>query len=324
MKHWKLPLAAALALAGLSACDISVREEPRTTVNAPQQSPDSTTATPNAVPPSGEAATAGVSQQPAVPLDETPGAAPTPSADATAQVPPATDPQTAAMGGPAGMSMPADGVAAPTELQRFFEESDERKAASAQKEPGTQGAASPDAKPAGKGDKVSALPAVRNPGDPEGARLLAQRPLEVPVAGIEPASLTDQYDLSRGTRRHEAIDIVAPSGTPVVAVDDGRIAKLFTSKAGGLTIYQFDRDARLAYYYAHLQGYARNVREGMDVRRGDLIGYVGATGNADVNTPHLHFAVFKLGNPPKWWQGDAVNPYPALARAQPADQVAVR
>ncbi|HEY0823353.1 MAG TPA: M23 family metallopeptidase, partial [Ramlibacter sp.] len=261
-----------------------------------------------------------------VPLDQTPGPAPTPSAAASAQATPGADPQTAAMGGPAATAMPADGVAAPTELQRFFEETPSTASSGSAAQDGqpAPGGTSSSAAPAGTNEKVSALPAVRNPGDPEGARLLAQRSLEVPVAGIEPASLSDQFDLSRGTRKHEAIDIVAPTGTPVVAVDDGRIAKLFTSKAGGLTIYQFDRDARLAYYYAHLHGYARHVREGMDVKRGELIGYVGATGNADVKTPHLHFAVFKLGNPPKWWQGDAVNPYPALARAQPSDQVAAR
>jgi murein DD-endopeptidase MepM/ murein hydrolase activator NlpD len=108
-----------------------------------------------------------------------------------------------------------------------------------------------------------------------------------------------------------------------VAVDDGHVAKLFTSKRGGLTVYQFDPQSRLAYYYAHLQRYAPDLREGMDVHRGDLIGYVGTTGDADPGTPHLHFAVFRLGQPPKWWQGEAVNPYPALSRAQPA-QVASR
>ena len=106
--------------------------------------------------------------------------------------------------------------------------------------------------------------------------------------------------------------------------DDGRIARLFTSKPGGLTIYQFDPSAHLAYYYAHLQRYADGVREGMDVKRGTLIGYVGSTGNADAKVPHLHFAVFRLGTPPKWWQGEAVNPYPSLTRAQPAQQVASR
>lgn len=169
------------------------------------------------------------------------------------------------------------------------------------------------------------LPVVRNIGDAEGYRLLAQRPLMVPVAGVAPASLSDHFELARGNRVHQAIDILAPTGTPVVAVDDGRIAKLFNSRAGGLTIYHYDPTGRLTYYYAHLQRYAEGVREGMEVRRGDVIGYVGSTGNADAKVPHLHFAVFKLPDPPQWWKGDAVNPYPALSRAAEASpQVASR
>jgi murein DD-endopeptidase MepM/ murein hydrolase activator NlpD len=161
---------------------------------------------------------------------------------------------------------------------------------------------------------------ARAGGDPEGQRLLARHALLVPVAGIAPAALADNYRQRRAGHEHEAIDILAPAGTPVLAADDGRIAKLFHSKPGGLTIYQFDPAARLAFYYAHLQRYAQGVREGMDVRRGDVIGYVGSTGNADPGTPHLHFAVFRLGDPPKWWQGEAVNPYPALQRAQVASR----
>lgn len=168
------------------------------------------------------------------------------------------------------------------------------------------------------------LPAVRDPGDAQGAQLLAQRPLVVPVVGVAPGRLSDNFEQSRGTGKHEAIDILARAGTPIVAVDDGRVTKLFTSKRGGLTIYQYDPDGKLAYYYAHLQRYADGLREGQEVHRGDLIGYVGSTGDADPGTPHLHFTVFRLGDPPKWWQGEAVNPYPALARAQPAQQVAAR
>lgn len=162
------------------------------------------------------------------------------------------------------------------------------------------------------------LPAVRNIGDPEGAQLLAQRSLQVPVAGVSPNSLIDMYEQDRGSRKHEAIDILAPTGTPVVAVDDGKIVKLFNSKPGGLTVYHYDAEGKLAYYYAHLDRYAEGLREGMTVRRGEVIGYVGSTGNADPKTPHLHFAVFKLGKDPKWWQGDPVNPYPAFSRAAPA------
>jgi murein DD-endopeptidase MepM/ murein hydrolase activator NlpD len=139
----------------------------------------------------------------------------------------------------------------------------------------------------------------------------------VPVAGVAPSELADMFDEARGGRRHEAIDILAPRGTKVFAVDDGTVAKLFTSKPGGLTVYQFDPQERLAYYYAHLDRYAEGLQEGMKLRRGDLLGYVGTSGNAG-NTPHLHFAVFRLGPQRRWWEGDPVNPYPALRRARPA------
>jgi murein DD-endopeptidase MepM/ murein hydrolase activator NlpD len=162
---------------------------------------------------------------------------------------------------------------------------------------------------------------VRNAGDAEGALLLQERPLMVPVVGIPPASLMDNYEQKRGQGLHEAIDIVAPTGTPVVAVDDGRIVKLFNSKPGGLTVYHFDPQGRLAYYYAHLASYAPGLKEGMEVKRGDVLGYVGSTGNADPKVPHLHFAIFKLGADKKWWQGDPINPFPALRRGAPAQLV---
>ena len=114
------------------------------------------------------------------------------------------------------------------------------------------------------------------------------------------------------TRVHEALDIMAPAGTPVVAVEDGKVAKLFTSKAGGLTVYQFDPSQSVAYYYAHLQGYASGLTEGAAIRRGQVIGYVGSTGNADPAAPHLHFAIFVLGPDKRWWQGTAIDPYPVL------------
>ena len=137
--------------------------------------------------------------------------------------------------------------------------------------------------------------------------------LLLPVTGIEPRQLSDTFTQSRGEGRlHDAIDITAPRGTPVVAVADGRVAKLFNSKPGGLTIYQFDAEEKLAYYYAHLDAYAPALVEGQQVRRGDVIGYVGSTGNADPDGPHLHFAIFVLGPDKKWWQGTAINPYPLL------------
>ena len=138
------------------------------------------------------------------------------------------------------------------------------------------------------------------------------RPLVVPVEGISAAALRDTFAEGRVGHRHEAIDIAAPRGTPVLAADDGTIVKLFTSVPGGLTIYQFDPEARFSYYYAHLDRYAAGLHPGMRVRRGDLIGYVGTTGNAPANAPHLHFAVFRLGPQRQWWKGEAVNPFGAL------------
>jgi murein DD-endopeptidase MepM/ murein hydrolase activator NlpD len=143
-------------------------------------------------------------------------------------------------------------------------------------------------------------------------------PLLIPVAGVKPGQLTDTFDQTRGAeRRHEALDIVAPRGTPVLAVADGVVAKLFDSKPGGLTIYQFDTSDQFAYYYAHLDRYANGLRDGMALKRGDLIGYVGTTGNAAPGTPHLHFAIFVLGPEKQWWKGTAINPYALLGGTMP-------
>jgi murein DD-endopeptidase MepM/ murein hydrolase activator NlpD len=137
--------------------------------------------------------------------------------------------------------------------------------------------------------------------------------LMVPVEGIAYSALTDTFDQPRGQERHhEALDIMAPKGTPVRATGDGKVVKLFDSKAGGLTLYQFDPAEKHAYYYAHLDRYAEGVKEGMAVKRGDLLGYVGVTGNADPNAPHLHFAVVALTPEKQWWKGTPVNPYPLL------------
>lgn len=137
--------------------------------------------------------------------------------------------------------------------------------------------------------------------------------LSMPLADVDPAQLSDQFDDARGEGRgHEAIDIAAPVGTPVLAVDAGVVVKLFTSVRGGLTVYQFDRSGKLAYYYAHLDAYAEGLVEGRLLERGDLIGYVGSTGNANPLSPHLHFAIFELGPEKLWWKGTAINPYPRL------------
>jgi murein DD-endopeptidase MepM/ murein hydrolase activator NlpD len=137
--------------------------------------------------------------------------------------------------------------------------------------------------------------------------------LLVPVDAMPFSRLTDTFDQPRGTERHhEALDIMAPKGTKVVATADGRVAKLFTSKPGGLTVYQFDPTEKYAYYYAHLDRYADGLQEGAQIKRGDLIGYVGTTGNADPNAPHLHFAVFELTPEKQWWKGTPVDPYPLM------------
>src|SRR5690606_34267624 len=141
---------------------------------------------------------------------------------------------------------------------------------------------------------------------------LRARTLDIPVAGVDAGDLRDTFADARGSRRHEALDIMAPRNTPVRAIEGGRIVKLFTSAAGGLTIYQFDPTQTYTYYYAHLDRYADGLEEGQTVRRGDVIGYVGSTGNASPAAPHLHFAIFRLTEEKLWWQGEPINPYPVL------------
>jgi murein DD-endopeptidase MepM/ murein hydrolase activator NlpD len=156
-------------------------------------------------------------------------------------------------------------------------------------------------------------------------RLAPRLPLQVPVSGVRREDLIDTFDERRGTdRRHEALDILAPRGTPVVAADDGEVVKLFLSRPGGLTVYQFDRTRSVAYYYAHLERYAEGLSEGQVLHRGDAIGAVGSTGNANPTAPHLHFAVFELGPERQWWKGRAVNPLPLLsARRKTQENAAV-
>ena len=140
--------------------------------------------------------------------------------------------------------------------------------------------------------------------------------LVVPVQGVAPSQLSPTFEDARSEGRvHEAIDIMAPAGTPVLAVADGHVEKLFDSRQGGLTIYQFEPGGRHAYYYAHLQRYAPGLAEQQPVRQGQVIGYVGSTGNADPAAPHLHFAIFVLGPEKRWWEGRAIDPWPLLTDA---------
>lgn len=143
---------------------------------------------------------------------------------------------------------------------------------------------------------------------------LTTRGLLVPVQGIGREQLQDTFGDPRGggTRAHEALDIMAPRNTPVLAVEDGKISKLFNSQQGGLTIYQFDPTETYAYYYAHLERYTDGLKEGQRVRKGQVIGYVGTTGNAGPDSPHLHFAIFRLTPEKQWWKGDPLNPFEVL------------
>ena len=141
---------------------------------------------------------------------------------------------------------------------------------------------------------------------------LKTRDLLIPVRGVDASHIRDNFSEMRGGRVHEAIDILAPRGTPVVAVDDGVVEKLFTSAQGGLTVYEFDADRAYCYYYAHLDRYAGGLAEKQHVKRGEVIGYVGSTGNASPDAPHLHFAIFRLGPERRWWEGTPIDPYPVL------------
>lgn len=148
------------------------------------------------------------------------------------------------------------------------------------------------------------------PADAGGALLL-------PVQGIGPDQLQDTFTDARSEGRvHDAIDILAPNGTPVLAVADGTVEKLFDSVRGGLTVYQFEPSGRYCYYYAHLDRYADGLAEKKTIKRGEVIGYVGSTGNASPEAPHLHFEIHVLGPEKQWWKGESINPYPVLKGQQ--------
>ena len=138
--------------------------------------------------------------------------------------------------------------------------------------------------------------------------------LAVPVVGIRPEQLTDTFDAARGAgRRHDAIDIMAPEGTPVIAAADGKVEKLFNSVRGGKTVYVRSPDGKWMYYYAHLSAYAPGLHEGQDVKRGQVIAKVGHTGDASPDGPHLHMAINQMAPGDGWRKGNPINPYPLLA-----------
>lgn len=174
----------------------------------------------------------------------------------------------------------------------------------------------PDNKVTAAGEKVTVDPKAEPPVTLAEGIIVGPAGLAVPVQGVKPAQLVDTYTQARagGARTHDAIDIMASEGTPVMAAADGTVEKLFFSDGGGgITAYVRSPDTRWTYYYAHLQSYAPGLAEGQRVKRGQLIGLVGHTGNANPAGPHLHFAINRMQPDEKWYQGSPINPYPLLA-----------
>jgi murein DD-endopeptidase MepM/ murein hydrolase activator NlpD len=166
------------------------------------------------------------------------------------------------------------------------------------------------------GDKTIVDPAGEAPPIAVGTVTVGPAGLAIPVAGVKQGELIDTYTQARagGARVHDAIDIMAPTGTPVIAAAPGRVEKLFFSEGGGgISAYIRSDDNLWTYYYAHLSAYAPGLHEGQRLLRGAPVGYVGFTGNANPAGPHLHFAINRMAPGEKWYQGTPINPYPLLA-----------
>ncbi|MDP1860392.1 MAG: M23 family metallopeptidase [Gemmatimonadaceae bacterium] len=162
---------------------------------------------------------------------------------------------------------------------------------------------------------IPANPATAGAASAEIAMLLRAKRLMVPVDGISPDRISDTFTARRGQRIHSALDIMAPRGTRVLSVDAGKVWKIRSNNLGGLTVYAIDSSERFVYYYAHLDRYAEGLAEGQTVQPGDMIGYVGTTGNAPLNAPHLHFQLLLYRGNGRWWDGEPLNPRQYLARA---------
>jgi murein DD-endopeptidase MepM/ murein hydrolase activator NlpD len=148
-------------------------------------------------------------------------------------------------------------------------------------------------------------------GEAEAVDYLMARGMEIPVSGRTVKDLEDTFDEGRdGGRTHRALDILAPRGTPVLAADSGRILRISENRLGGNTVYTTDPQERIVYYYAHLDAYQPGLVQGMTIARGDTLGFVGTTGNAPKDTPHLHFQVMRMPADGKYWDGEPINPYP--------------
>ncbi|HLL16402.1 MAG TPA: peptidoglycan DD-metalloendopeptidase family protein [Pyrinomonadaceae bacterium] len=185
--------------------------------------------------------------------------------------------------------------------------------------PATESAPTPDAAPS-----TQASPAVTSSPSADSTPQMSSAPAEgahaasglvIPVAGVRPEQLQDTYTQSRSEgRTHNAIDIMAARNTPVVAAADGTVVKLFQSERGGITLYQLGTDNRTVYYYAHLERYADGLAENRFMRRGELLGYVGDSGNAGRDNCHLHFSIWLVTDPKRFWDGENLNPYPLLTK----------
>jgi peptidoglycan LD-endopeptidase LytH len=161
--------------------------------------------------------------------------------------------------------------------------------------------------PPPQADQAAAIPS------PLSGSFVGTLKLIIPVIGVRPDQLLDTFADARSEGRvHDAIDIPAPAGTPVVAAADGEIIKLFQSERGGTTIYQLSVDRKLIFYYAHLQRYAEGIAPGKFVKQGEVIAYVGDTGNAGAGNFHLHFSISVVADPKRYWEGTNINPYPLL------------
>lgn len=173
--------------------------------------------------------------------------------------------------------------------------------------------------PAPSPKEIAGSPPATNPITPvteADADYLTSRNLLIPLAGISANQLRDTFNEGRSEgRQHNALDIKAAQGTPVLATTDGAVIKLFQSDKGGITLYQLDPSGRYVYYYAHLMRYEDGVAEGKQLRRGEVIAYVGDTGNAGAGNYHLHFAISRIAAPGKWSGGDPINPYPLLVKS---------
>lgn len=147
----------------------------------------------------------------------------------------------------------------------------------------------------------------------EAVDYLLARGILIPVAGASLSQLHDTFDEGRdGGRVHRALDILAPRGTPVLSADSGRILRVSVNSLGGNTIYATDPLGRVVYYYAHLDAYQPGLTQGAAVARGDTLGFVGTTGNAPKDTPHLHFQVMRMPSDGKYWDGEPINPFPII------------